>query len=266
MIRAVAHPTDLSPEGAPAFEHALAIALARRCPLDVIHVRRPGGKSDWASFPHVREVLQRWNILAPGAQIEDIYRTTGVRVSKVDIRDDDAVDGMAHFLRTHPVDLMVMRSHGRVGVERWLGHSVSAELAQETIVPTLVLGPAARPFVDSRTGRASLGRVVVPVDHDPEPNDALRILGTLVEGFDVELDLLHVGERAPEVRDEAGRPRSVRTLDGPVVETLLEESIRAGLMAMPTAGRRNFLDALRGSTTERVIGEASCPVLAIPVG
>jgi nucleotide-binding universal stress UspA family protein len=35
------------------------------------------------------------------------------------------------------------------------------------------------------------------------------------------------------------------------------------LIAMPTAGHHGVLDALRGSTTERVIRHAPCPVLAL---
>jgi nucleotide-binding universal stress UspA family protein len=34
---------------------------------------------------------------------------------------------------------------------------------------------------------------------------------------------------------------------------------------MPTAGHHGVLDALRGSTTERVIRHAPCPVLALSV-
>jgi nucleotide-binding universal stress UspA family protein len=33
---------------------------------------------------------------------------------------------------------------------------------------------------------------------------------------------------------------------------------------MPTAGHRNILDIFRGSTTERVIRHAPCPVIAVP--
>ncbi len=39
----------------------------------------------------------------------------------------------------------------------------------------------------------------------------------------------------------------------------------ADLIALSTAGRHGFLDALRGSTTERVLRQARCPVLAVPV-
>jgi nucleotide-binding universal stress UspA family protein len=37
----------------------------------------------------------------------------------------------------------------------------------------------------------------------------------------------------------------------------------AGLIAMPTEGRHGLSDALFGTTTERVLYEASCPGLAV---
>ena len=36
------------------------------------------------------------------------------------------------------------------------------------------------------------------------------------------------------------------------------------LIAMATQGHMDFLDALRGSTTERVLRGVHCPVLAVP--
>ena len=52
---------------------------------------------------------------------------------------------------------------------------------------------------------------------------------------------------------------------GPVVATILDTAAerQAQLIAMPTAGQQGFLDMLRGSTTERVLRLAQCPVLAI---
>lgn len=49
-----------------------------------------------------------------------------------------------------------------------------------------------------------------------------------------------------------------------MIETILAEAAPCGLVAMPTAGRQGILDAIRGSTTERVVREAPCPVLALP--
>ena len=44
----------------------------------------------------------------------------------------------------------------------------------------------------------------------------------------------------------------------------MSEERDADLTAMATAGRDGFGEALNGSTTEQVLREAKCPVLAIP--
>jgi nucleotide-binding universal stress UspA family protein len=51
-----------------------------------------------------------------------------------------------------------------------------------------------------------------------------------------------------------------------VVQSIVDAAIEfdADVIAMPTAGHHGVLDALRGSTTERVIRHAPCPVLALP--
>jgi len=39
----------------------------------------------------------------------------------------------------------------------------------------------------------------------------------------------------------------------------------ADLIAMGTQGHDSLMDTLRGSTTERVMRRAACPLLAVPV-
>jgi len=50
------------------------------------------------------------------------------------------------------------------------------------------------------------------------------------------------------------------------VERILKEAAywSPDLIVMATQGHRDFLDALRGSTTERVLRGVQCPVLAVP--
>ena len=75
---------------------------------------------------------------------------------------------------------------------------------------------------------------------------------------------MHVGDSAPKI---VGVPdQSVEVVDGPIEETILRvaQDYHADMIAMPTAGHHGFLDALRGSTTERVLRRAPCPGLAMP--
>jgi nucleotide-binding universal stress UspA family protein len=53
---------------------------------------------------------------------------------------------------------------------------------------------------------------------------------------------------------------------GDVVDTILDtaQRTRADLIVMSTDGRNGFLDALRGSHSERILRRSPCPLLAIP--
>lgn len=265
MIRSIAHPTDFSPRGAAAFEHALALAVAGRRGLDILHVAEPGQGEQWREFPQVRQLLQRWGLIEPGAPTEAVHAATGVTVRKIGIQDRNPVDGMARYLNEHHADLIVMASSGRAGIERLFSGSVSAGLARAAQVPTLILGPEAQPFVDSQSGSLSLSKVLVPVDHQPDPTEAIDRLEEILANVSAPLDFVHVGTNPPVLRDGPAGPRGVRVLEGPVVETLLAEARGASLVAMPMAGARGLADALRGSTTERIVRGVGCPVLALPV-
>ena len=51
----------------------------------------------------------------------------------------------------------------------------------------------------------------------------------------------------------------------PVAEILAAaELVGADLIVMPTAGRAGVFEVLRGSTTEQVLRQAPCPLLAVP--
>ncbi len=115
--------------------------------------------------------------------------------------------------------------------------------------------------------------MLIPVDRQPRAVDALgaaweitRLLGA--EG--AVLQLLHVGSALDPATIEVA-PDTWPTVEhavrsGDVVEQILAVANEgsADLIAMATEGRQGFLDALRGSTTERVLRHAPCPVLAVP--
>lgn len=265
MIRSIALPTDFSEEGRLAFDHALALAVVLRSRLNLLHVRDSRDAAKWDKFPHVRDTLERWGLLPPGSGIPDVMDKLGVSVRKVEIRDADASDGLGRFLTDHRPDLMIMATHGRVGLNRWLSGSVSSELAIGSNIPSLLFGPSAKAFVHPESGTMALRDVAVPVDHDPPAGPALSKIENIMDGLDVRISLFHVGSDLPKVTDHSGAKLEVRSMSGAVVETIVSQSAQADLLAMPTTGRHGFLDAIRGSTTERVVHNASCPVLAVPV-
>ena len=81
---------------------------------------------------------------------------------------------------------------------------------------------------------------------------------------------LHVGEsdRMPALRypEVPGWRWNKTAKSGHVIDVILEEAlnVEADLIVMSTDGRDGFLDALRGSHSERVLRGSPCPLLAIP--
>jgi len=270
-IEIVAHATDFSEASAEAFAHALRIALATRSRLDLLHVRDRRSDGTWTSFPHVREMLAKWELMQDDEQPSQIEAKLGIKVTKVEIQHHNPTNGLFEFVLSHRPDLLVVATHGREGLSRWLRGSVSEELARRTHVPTLFLGPKAQGFVDRATGQMRLQRILVPVAHEPPPSRSLTRAAGLLAPLAVSpkaFRLIHIGADPPILDGDIGEAigTEIEALDGPVIESILQAARGVALVVMPTAGHRGFLDALRGSTTEQVLRQAPCPVLAVGTG
>jgi nucleotide-binding universal stress UspA family protein len=268
----IVFPTDFSAAGDLAFAHALKLALALRSRLLLLHVDPPrdddqAERTRWDDFPSVRATLARWGLVAADAARSSVLQI-GLDVAKYELRDWDIADAIEDFAREHEAGLLVLATRGTDGLERRLRGSVSRHVADRLRLPSLFVPAGARGFVDLATGALTLGRALAPVDHQPDARSLLpRLAGLLASlGASDALDLVHSGTAPPvfHVGPER-RALPVRSLRGPVVESILAAAQEADLIVMPTAGRHGMLDALRGSTTERVIAHAPCPVLAFPV-
>jgi nucleotide-binding universal stress UspA family protein len=132
---------------------------------------------------------------------------------------------------------------------------------------------AKRELVALDDGDLTLANILIPIDRAPDPSAAIefarRAADTLGDGG-VTITLLHVGAATavPPVRAEDGPGWAFKRLlrDGDPVEEILAVAadVRADLIVMPTEGRTGAFDALHGSTTERVLRRAPCPLLAVP--
>lgn len=271
MIQTVAHPTDFSEASMGAFAHALRIALDTRSKLYIMHVKSTSSDDSWQSFPHVRQILSQWGLMAAGDPPSQIEAKLGMKAVKVEIAHRDPALGLFEFIVSHRPDLIVLASHGREGLNRWLHGTVSEDVTRHTHVPTLFLGPKAKSFVDPATGLMRLETILMPVASSPTPSRALEIATQILGPLRVSetaYKLLHIGDKPPTVLEttRVNVQLPVETMKGDVVETITDvaDDRHVDLIVMPTAGHQGFLDALRGSTTERVLREASCPLLAIP--
>ncbi len=270
-FQSIVHPTDFSEASDAAFAHALRIAVAARAAFSTLHIEKPEDDERGGEFPHVRRTLAAWSLLDADAPEATVFAKLGVRVTKSGIAAHDTGGGILDFVRHHACDLMVLASHDHHGMRAWFGGSLGQQVARGAHVSTLFVRANQRGFVDPDTGACALKKIVLPVDAGMNNAFAWRKIiafAKLLEPAAI-VQLLHVGLREPVLRDERGRVLDlpVVTRQGSVVEAILAfaNEVDADLIAMPTAGHHGVLDALRGSTTERVLREAPCPLLAVPV-
>jgi len=275
LIR-ILHPSDFSKSSRMAFAHALKIALQSKAELELVHVQRHkiGSQKDvhWADFPGVRATLARWKILPAGAKAEDVGNL-GLRVKKVLNSETDPLEAMVAYCEEHPPDLLVLATHQRDGLSRWLHKAVAEPLARRSRAMTLFVPESASGFISPADGAVSLRRILVPVDHAPSAQAALEEAYFLASGFDrhgVVFKLLHAGtDKGMPTLYLPHRPGwkwEESLVPGDPVERILKEAAdwSPDLIVMATQGHMDFLDALRGSTTERVLRGVHCPVLAVP--
>jgi nucleotide-binding universal stress UspA family protein len=273
FIESVVHPTDFSPASERAFAHALAIALLRRARLEILHVDADD-RPDWSEFPAVRAVLERWGLLEPGSSRGAVFEKLGMKVTKRAISGRFPALAVVDYLDGAPADLLVVATEGRDGAARWLHGSVAEAMARRSGATTLfVPAQAQRSVVSLADGKLTLKNVLIPVDHTPDSSAAVefaRRAAELMGDGNVMISLLHVGAEAdmPRVHAENGAGWTfvrMRREGDPVAEILAAaELVVAELIVMPTAGRAGVFEALRGSTTERVLRHAACPLLAVP--
>lgn len=274
FVSSILHPSDFSEASHAAFAHALAIVLYRQADLTVLHVVPEGQALDvWSDSPGVRETLARWGILAEDSPRKAVHEKLSLRVAKLNVRGSDPLEAILTHLEEHPTDLIVLATEARQGLPRWLKPSLAEGIARRSKTMTLFVPTRARGFVSPDDGRISVRRILVPVDHDPDPSSAVRYAARVAVASHeerVEIALLHVGAegRGPRVDlpELATCVWSEIRREGDVVDAIVKtaEELSADLVVMATAGAKGVLAAVRGSVTEQVLRRAPCCLLAVP--
>jgi len=239
--------------------------------LDVLHVSEARNLA-WTDFPGVRSMLERWRVLPPNSP-RNAVASIGIDVRKVLIKEPDPVRAAERFLENNPTDLVVLAAHAHQGHMRWTRASISQPIARAAAAPALFLPYGCQGFISRADGSTSLRNVLLPIDSLPHPEPALeaaRRLTWALQCPEITFTMLHVGNAgempAVQTEEQPGWTWRKVTRNGEVVDTIIDTAreCAADLIVMTTAGRNGFLDALRGSTTERVLRSGVAPLLAIP--
>ena len=271
ILRNVFHPSDFSPASEVAFAHALKAALIAKADLTILHVSSDQG-ANWMDFPGVRSTLERWGLLPKNSPRAAVLKL-GINVKKIVAKHSNPVRSVLTYLNTHTTDLIVLATDQHAGRVRWLDKSVAEPVARKSRQMTLFIPKGVDGFVSAGDGSVSLKSILIPVASSPPAQPAIQAAARIVYRLNSPTGLftiLHVGEE--EEMPTVGCPQLTgwqwkkTTRKGEVINVILQTAreISADLIVMSTDGRNGFLDALRGTHSERVLHGSPCPLLAVP--
>lgn len=265
-------PSDFSSDSEIAFQHALKLAIGCQASLQMMHVD-VNDKAGFEDFPSVRKTLERWNVISEDCSHEQ-FEQLGLDISKVIADSGDPVKACLDYLNVNETDLIVLSVHQRDGMMRWLGKMTGQRISYGSKQRTLFL-PAGRPgFVNAATGDVRLNSILIPVVKKPRPEASVDFVQQLISSLDLvsgSVTLLHVGssQTMPFVKypiSDAWKWSRI-CIEGEPSDTIVHfaKMVEADLIVMTADGPDRFLDGLRGTTSERVLRKAHCPVAVIPV-
>jgi len=271
-FKRIFHPTDFSIDSHTALIHALKLAITTKAELSVMHVDPEVARADFEDFPRASPILKRWNLLPPDST-EDHIAQSGLSLNKTRAVSKNPTDALLQHLATHPADLLVMATHQYDGFERWQHQAVAEPVSRGSHTPTLFVPTHVNGFVAKETGEPVLRRVLIPVNEKPNPQIAIDMTAqlALTLGCDrLSALLVHVGDdrmlRSLHYPMHMGVVWRTMICHGDTVDVILGmgADFDVDLIVMTTEGHHSLLDMMRGSTTERVLRGAHCPLLAIP--
>ncbi|MDG5774877.1 universal stress protein [Haloarculaceae archaeon H-GB2-1] len=222
-----------------------------------------------------------------------VERLREAAASELDLQtavvEGDPADQILEYATDHDVDVIVMGTHGRRGVRRFIAGSVTEYVVRLADVPVLTV-----PADQSQRAVESYDRILIPTDGSECANAAVEHALAIASRFDATVDVLNVidvnaisgGAYAaypPDVLDElrsagesatasvADRARdagvSVNTTvrEGFPVRTILEYASeeKSDVIVMGTHGRSGLERFVLGSTTERILRRAPVPLLSV---
>ncbi len=118
-VQKILYPTDFSPYSNQAYFHAVALAEHHKASLTILYVFIPGGGTEDADRRYWRNQLEQIRPVNPAIPVHHIF-----------LEGDPAAE-IVRFAADAGIDLIVMGTHGRSGLDRLLVGSVTEKVMRE---------------------------------------------------------------------------------------------------------------------------------------
>jgi nucleotide-binding universal stress UspA family protein len=284
-LRNILVATDFSPCAQSALLHGLNLALHYGSKLYTVNVlpHTPFVESAQPDPEAVRRAMEK-NMRDFAKNFQQIQHTEL-------IEDGEVASVLARLVQDHHIDLIVLGTQGRTGLEKFLLGSVAEEVFRTAPCPVLTVGP----HVSRRAIASRFQHILYATDFGTESVHALPHALSLAEEHDARLTLLHVvhedgvalSEPVPGampvmtpyelVSDGEKRLRELIPVHnslrhqpefmvqfGDAADTILRMARdEVDLIVLGAKQSWTLAKHLGGSVAYRLVCEASCPVLSV---
>jgi len=283
MLDKLLFPTDGSDGAAAVFDHALDVAEAHDATVHVLNVADTTRDSVTQVRGQVVDTLER-----AGAETVREAATRGRDrgvPTVTEVLQGEPYRTIVDYAETYDIDLVIMPTHGRRGLRRFLLGSTTERVVRRSEVPVLTVRPD-----DDVTVRYPYRTVLIPTDGSDPANAALDVgldvadaagaavhLLSVVDvtslGVDVRADIQvdSLEESATELVDAAAERANAAGIDpttavefGGSIPRVIRSYVAdhdIDLVVVGTHGRTGFDRYVLGSVAESLVRTAPVPVL-----
>jgi nucleotide-binding universal stress UspA family protein len=273
-IKRILCPVDFFPASAKAVNYAAGLAAIYDAKIHLAHCVTPVLLAAY-EYPIDTVGIAKNMKDAASKEMEKLaskLKARGLRV-ETEVRIGAIHDTIRRAISRVRPDLIAMGTHGRTGVDRWFLGSVTEWWMRHSPVPVLAIS------AKERLRNPAFHRILVTTDFSEGTADALDYAFSIAQENESDITLLHV---APDdgvagsaqklletfVPDEAWdwcRIQARIEVGHPyrAIQRILAKE-KPDLLVMNIHGKGMLDRALLGSTAERVLRSAKCPVLLIP--
>ena len=282
MYERILVPLDGSEQAEMALPYAIAMAEVFGSEVDVVAV---GGEEERKFERLIRTYLER---VTAGLAEE------AVRAKAVFLYGNPA-EATVDYARKNSVGLIIMATHGRSGVARWVMGSVAGKIVRSSLTPVLLIN--AKLYRERKASEAKFSRILVPLDGSSLGAAALPYAEELARKMKAEIKLLHIplpsyrltgageldfsfpeqliedmrkaasdylSQISAEVKGK-GIAVSAEIIEGVADEMRPDYAKEKGvdLVAMSTHGRGGLSRLVFGSVMDKVLHSLEIPILVI---
>jgi nucleotide-binding universal stress UspA family protein len=287
--------TDFSDFSNHTISYGVALAKEFDARLFVSHVIDLSSVAIYGEF-QLDPIGQQNRIMEDAdAQLKELTGDQPVRWEPL-ITVGKPADEISRAVEEKDIDLVIAATRGRSGLKRIILGSVTERLMRTLTCPLLVVNSPEHKFVSAANHEIKLKKILVGCDFSPDSGQALSHALSLAQEFEAELHLAHVIEppAQPDLH-KADKPVSeeiqqdyrdfltqklkdmvpeearywctpqTSLLEGQPYEKIVRyaETESIDMIVLGVRGHGLVKTLFLGSTTDRVVRRAPCPVLSV---